>query len=241
MDLVWAWMMAKLIDEDSDEIDVLFMLLLLEEWDMQFTQLKTDIKEQMNQSYRDNFNMETDMIQDNLNDIGIGSLPVPLYVDFNKLKNPTFDDSVDKQLAEFNRTMRTTLASGFTSKDSKEILKMSSNVQAKSKTVHGAIVKLMRIYRTEATRLRSRTRLFVLEGLHRMGINVALEWLHIMSNTSRNMVNYKPREDHVAINGQRANSRGYFELPNGNTTKAPGLFGIASEDINCQCTIAFRR
>jgi hypothetical protein len=46
----------------------------------------------------------------------------------------------------------------------------------------------------------------------------------------------EPREEHLQANGQVADKKGYFNI-GGNLTKAPQHFGIASEDINCHCTM----
>lgn len=53
-------------------------------------------------------------------------------------------------------------------------------------------------------------------------------WIH---NGSK-----EPRESHVNADGQVADSKGYFHI-GGRKTKAPQHFGIASEDINCHCTM----
>lgn len=60
------------------------------------------------------------------------------------------------------------------------------------------------------------------------GLNIKKTWIH---NKAR-----EPREEHLRANGQVANKKGYFNI-GGNLTKAPQHFGIASEDINCHCTM----
>ena len=45
-----------------------------------------------------------------------------------------------------------------------------------------------------------------------------------------------PRDTHLKANGQIADKKGYFHI-GGYKTQAPQHFGIASEDINCHCTM----
>ena len=44
----------------------------------------------------------------------------------------------------------------------------------------------------------------------------------------------KPRPSHLQSNGLRENANGYFII-DGIKTLGPGLFHIASQDINCRC------
>ena len=49
---------------------------------------------------------------------------------------------------------------------------------------------------------------------------------------------YTPREEHLYMNGQVEDDRGYFhgyEMD----TKAPGMWGVPEEDINCRCDVEF--
>lgn len=45
-----------------------------------------------------------------------------------------------------------------------------------------------------------------------------------------------PRDSHIYADGKVADKKGYFTV-NGYKTKAPQHFGIASQDINCHCTM----
>lgn len=47
----------------------------------------------------------------------------------------------------------------------------------------------------------------------------------------------RTRSSHKAMNKKFADDDGLFTLPSGFRTKAPGLSGIAAEDINCRCGI----
>jgi len=58
--------------------------------------------------------------------------------------------------------------------------------------------------------------------------NVRKIWIHNKAND--------PRDSHLNANGQIADKKGYFHI-GGYKTTAPQHFGIASEDINCHCTM----
>jgi HK97 family phage portal protein len=47
----------------------------------------------------------------------------------------------------------------------------------------------------------------------------------------------RTRDSHADMHGQIVGITSFFTSGLGNTTQAPGLFGIAEEDINCRCTI----
>lgn len=67
-----------------------------------------------------------------------------------------------------------------------------------------------------------------LQAIDNISENVKKTWIH---NKAR-----EPREEHQRANGQVADKKGYFHI-GGYLTKAPQHFGIASEDINCHCTM----
>jgi len=59
------------------------------------------------------------------------------------------------------------------------------------------------------------------------GYKIRRAWIAVLDE--------KTRDSHRELNGQKEDSEGYFHI-RGRKTKAPGQFGIASEDINCRCT-----
>lgn len=60
------------------------------------------------------------------------------------------------------------------------------------------------------------------------GMKIKKTWIH---NRAKD-----PREAHLYADGQVADENGYFHV-NGYKALAPQQFGIASEDINCHCTM----
>lgn len=67
------------------------------------------------------------------------------------------------------------------------------------------------------------------KSAERLGLKMIKVWRH-------NAVGV-PREDHLEMDGVPADENGIFTLPDGTTTEAPGLTGIAEHDINCHCTV----
>ena len=62
------------------------------------------------------------------------------------------------------------------------------------------------------------------------GINIRKEWLSSRDD--------KVRDTHVELDGQIVNVNEKFVVPStGDSTDTPAGFGIASEDINCRCTL----
>lgn len=92
---------------------------------------------------------------------------------------------------------------------------------------NGDGAKTLRIFRTEYTRTRTQAKLEAVEELQKEGYEVTRHWLYTYEAKV-------PRPEHLASDGMSENNDGYFII-NGYKTKGPGLFGIASEDINCRC------
>lgn len=81
------------------------------------------------------------------------------------------------------------------------------------------------IVRTEMTRLQSAANQAVWEEAP--GV-VGKQWNAAFRNT---------RDSHAFMHGQRADVRGLFMSGAGFTAQHPGGFGVASEDVNCQCVV----
>jgi len=94
------------------------------------------------------------------------------------------------------------------------------------------------IVRTESHRAQSAGRLLGMDkteaAAERLGLESKREW--ISTKGSRTRVPPKDRADHVHMNGKTADEDGLFHLIPSGTTTAPGLSGIASQDIRCRCT-----
>lgn len=91
----------------------------------------------------------------------------------------------------------------------------------------GDLARVLRIHRTESTRLRTLTKLNVLSKLKSMGYRYKRSWLYTWESSV-------PRIHHVESDGLLEDDNGFFNV-NGKLTRGPGLFGEPSEDINCNC------
>ena len=85
----------------------------------------------------------------------------------------------------------------------------------------------LRIVRTEGGRASSEGQLKSYDDAEDMGIEMDRIWLATLDS--------KTRDSHPALDGQKADKEGYFHY-RGEKTKAPRLWGIASEDIDCRCS-----
>lgn len=87
--------------------------------------------------------------------------------------------------------------------------------------------KTLRTFRTEYTRTRTQAKLDAIQEIEKDGYTVTRHWLYTFEAKV-------PRPSHLASDGLAENDEGYFII-DGYKTKGPGLFSIASEDINCRC------
>lgn len=85
----------------------------------------------------------------------------------------------------------------------------------------------LRVVRTESHRAFSEGSLEAHNRAVELGLDVARVWRATLDN--------RTRDQHGAMDGQEADKDGYFTAPDGSKAKGPGLFGIASQDINCRC------
>jgi len=92
--------------------------------------------------------------------------------------------------------------------------------------------KVIRIVRTEGHRVQSAGSLLAYDktqsAADRLGLKTVKVWVATLDN--------RTRDSHQKMDGVEANADGVFTLPSGVTAEAPGLSGVAEEDINCRCT-----
>ena len=92
------------------------------------------------------------------------------------------------------------------------------------------------IVRTETHRIQNQSKVDanakVKQVMSAGGFGLKKKWIH-----GKGIAH--PREDHVAMNGEYADDKGIFTLPDGTKTEAPGLTGKAKHDINCGCTFIY--
>lgn len=87
---------------------------------------------------------------------------------------------------------------------------------------------MLRIARTEGKRVYGQAKVDSFEEAERLGVEGQKMWLATLDA--------RTRSSHQALDGQVKDYNEPFEN-NGYTAQAPGLFGVASEDINCRCQV----
>ena len=86
---------------------------------------------------------------------------------------------------------------------------------------------LLRIARTEGNRAANEGQVKAYDDAEEMGIEIDRIWI----TGGRNI-----RDAHQFMEGQKADEEGYFHY-DGNRTRNPGGFGVASLDVNCKCSV----
>lgn len=94
-----------------------------------------------------------------------------------------------------------------------------------------SLKRAYRIIRTEGGRVQSEAKLDAMQAALDKGADLVRQWDATMDK--------KTRKSHVQLDGQIRNPDEPFEV-NGHSAMAPRLFGIASEDVNCRCTLLTR-
>lgn len=94
-------------------------------------------------------------------------------------------------------------------------------------TMQNNFNKAQRIVWTESHRVKEQSSLEATQDLKRKGLETKRMWDATLDS--------KTRPTHQRLDGQVEDENGYFHV-GGMKTKGPGMFGIASQDINCRCT-----
>jgi len=94
-------------------------------------------------------------------------------------------------------------------------------------TTFGNIYKSVRVMRTETTRMRTQLKNDICNELKKQGIPIKRRWVYTWESKV-------PRPSHVLMDGVYEDNQGMFTV-DGYRTIGPGLFHVASEDINCSC------
>lgn len=231
-------LITELITNSPDAIDYAWVYEMLSILEEEENKVKTKIKSTIQDAHKVNYDMELDFSRSNLKEIGVtAKVPNPSYA---KVKSKKIDKLVDKQFKKFDSKIKNQILNSLNTSDIGGVQRILETMLKHEKKTQSIVSNLMRVFRTESTDMRSRFKMELQENLLAEGIKVKRRWLHTMFN-SRNVIldNYTPRGDHLAMNGQLEDSLGYFHSPNGAVTKAPGMFGLPEEDINCRCDVDF--
>ena len=135
-----------------------------------------------------------------------------------------------EQIAVANRHVRETITQGII--QGKPYPDMARDIKEKFDM---AAYNAERIVRTEAHRARSMGQLATLEDAHEQGVEMVKVWITAMDK--------RVRDSHGAMDNQKVEmvdgegNPGQFTSGSGYTAEAPGMFGVAKEDINCRCAM----
>jgi len=111
--------------------------------------------------------------------------------------------------------------------------KLDSTLKKVTGKMNISIGYAQRILRTEIHRNENAAKLQSIDAniayAKELGLNMRKVWSSVIDG--------RTRDSHIEMNLKSANANGIFTFPSGNTTLAPGLSGIAVEDINCRCSV----
>ena len=158
---------------------------------------------------------------------------------FKNYQSKKIDKLVDKQFAKLDKKIKSQILNSLNTKDIQGVINLLETTLKNEKKSQSIVNSLMRVFRTENTKMRSQLKLDLQSELINQGIKVKRRWVHTLYNPTNVILdNYTPREEHLMMNGQVEDNSGYFHGVNADT-KAPGMFGLPEEDINCRCDVEF--
>lgn len=142
----------------------------------------------------------------------------------NPLDRITWPDRMKDHAQQFVKQIQTELTQGLIQGEGYG--KIAKRIVDKTGINAG---KVIRIVRTEGHRVQSAGSLLAYDktqtAADRLGLKTVKVWIATLDN--------RTRDSHQKMDGKEANDEGIFTLPSGATTEAPGLSGVAEEDINC--------
>ncbi len=145
----------------------------------------------------------------------------------NSLDRITWPDRMKDHAQQYTKQIKSELTQGLIQGEGYG--KISKRIVDKTGINAG---KVIRIVRTEGHRVHNAGSLLAYEksqaAADRLGLKTVKVWIATLDN--------RTRDSHQQMDGKEANAEGIFTFPSGATTEAPGLSGIAEEDINCRCT-----
>lgn len=180
-------------------------------------------------AYRTAYALNTEMPDIALN---FGLLPTKQVEQaiLNPMDRIGWPNRTREQIAIANRQVREVITQGII--QGKPYPDMARDIKEKFDM---AAYKAERIVRTEAHRARSMGQLATLEEAHKQGVEMVKVWVSAMDD--------RVRDSHGALDGQKVpmvdeeGNPGMFISGAGNKAEAPGMFNVASEDVNCRCSM----
>ena len=237
MQIVLTYLITNLLDNKPEVIDYVYVFTILDIIEEELKHTKNNMIKEIELGQKNNFDLTTQYMKENLDKLNIDK---DIKLDFNEYKSKTLPKLVEKHFNKLTKTMSSQVLNMLNNGKTNELENYLTTVLGSERKSKSLVGRLMRVYRTENTMMRSRIKLDVQEELAKDGIIVKRKWMHTLSNPSNVIgANYTPRDDHLALNGTVEDSRGYFHTYTGASTRAPGMFGLPEEDINCRCDVEF--
>ena len=236
MKTLLTYLITELINREPEVLDYVFVYEMITLWEEEQDKVKPRIKKLIQEEHKKNFALEVDYTSDNLKNIGVDKTLTP---DFKKYKSKKIDKLVDKNFAKLDKQVKSQIFNALNTKDIQGAVDLLETTLKNEKKSQSLVNSLMRVFRTESTQMRSQLKLDLQSELAEQGIKVKRRWVHTLYNPSNVILdNYTPREEHLMMHEQVEDDSGYFHGVNADT-KAPGMFGLPEEDINCRCDVEF--
>lgn len=226
-------MKTILMETQPNNINYVYVYDLLEKWKQELEKLEEELNLLMLEFQYNNYKLRKYFAEHNIKELGEDII---LDLDFETVKTPYMQQLVKSSITKLDADMESMILAMLMSESTEELLAFVDN----EKVAEQSTGELMRVYRTENTQMRSDLVDLTIAVLYTKGVTVKRQWVHTLSNPNVSVSRgYTPRKDHQALDGVLEDENGEFTTPSGNTTKAPGEFGLPSEDINCRCDVVF--
>ena len=234
-----TYLMTEMKSNEPEVIDYVYLYWLLDFYETEERKLRKKIKEIMEDAQSSNYQLAIKYTIKNLEDIGVVDVMQPIPLNYKLYKSKRLDRLVDKQLNKLSTQVKNQILNGLNTGNIRAVEDLLEELIKKEKKSYSTLSRLMRVSRTENTQMRSQVKLDIQKELASQGIEVKRKWIHTLYNPTAIVTDeYEPRLDHLSLHGQLEDRSGYFHTPKA-SGKAPGMFGVAEEDINCRCDVEF--
>lgn len=234
-----TYLLTEMKSNEPEVIDYVFVYWLLEFFETEERKLRAKVKDIMEEGQRENYNIAFDHTLGNLKELGVTKIMNPISLDYKLYKSKRMNRLIDKQFDKLSAQVKNQILNGLNTGNVRAVEDLFEELIKKEKKTYSTLSRLMRIARTENTQMRSQFKLDIQRELASQGIEVRRKWIHTLYNPTAIITDeYEPRLDHLALHGQLEDRSGYFHTPKA-SGKAPGMFGVPEEDINCRCDVEF--
>lgn len=234
-----TYLLTEIANNEPELVDYVYIYWLLEIFEKEEIKARKNIKDILKTAQKGNYELSLRYTDKNLREIGVADKMRPISLNYNKYSSKRMERLIDKQMNKFSQTVKNQILNGLNTGNINSVKELFESAIKNEKKSYSTVSRLMRISRTENTQMRSQVKLDIQKELANQGIEVKRRWVHTLYNPTAIITDeYEPRLDHLALHGVVEDSNGLFHTPLG-SAKAPGMFGIAQEDINCRCDVDF--